>query len=117
MPGMLVDMSPLFGGEPNNYVALTFDTRETMPAASADTLAKYNIGASDAAAYQQQFGSGDIFKMNMKFSHGGEASEILPATQAELQSVGMEAAASAAGPQIQQEQPAPAVSAPGVGLN
>ena len=46
LPGMLVDTSALYGGEPNNTVALTFKNDDKIPAASPQALDSYEVNPS-----------------------------------------------------------------------
>lgn len=100
MPGMLVDLGPLFGeteddGVYQNTVSVTFDPdpAHKIPAASKETLERYKVGAANQEAYQEKFGGTEIFRMNLKFLHGMQPPEVLPVTATELSAVGMNAAA------------------------
>ena len=95
MPGMLIDLGPLFGGEDGHSLAITFNPGESMPTPSADVLARFNQDPEVIEAYQEAFGGGEIFIMNTKFMHGQADTEVFPATQQDLEVVGMDAAAKA----------------------
>ncbi len=98
MPGALIDVGPLYGEAPDNYLAITFDPDEKIPASSRADLASYGVNAVDAALYNEisAGNGGQLNKLNLSWIHDDTPPEVLPATSEEFQAVGMKAAAQAA---------------------
>lgn len=115
MPGMLLDYAPIAGpaaAGASNTVAVTFNVNDKISAAAATTtLRASNMLPELVDSYVSRFGTGEIPRMNMKFSYGDKLPEVQPATREEFRAIGMDAAAAAvpaAAPAGTQPAPAPA---------
>lgn len=101
IPGIVVDMGPLFGNEENNFVALMLNPEESRAPASLEALESYGSHPDQIEEYLQsaENNGGVLPVMEMKFQHGNEEPpEVNSATAADFSAVGMEAMAEVTAP-------------------